>query len=129
MTEAQDFNNRLTHNGKYILGVDGASVNVRQPKTVAIDWAKIASYGVKFAFWRITIGINPDKSFVANVTAINLELDSSDNEFILRVTVKNPTVLLPPVADTGGPYSGDEGSVITVDASGSSDPDGAHGKL
>lgn len=29
----------------------------------------------------------------------------------------------PPVADAGGPYTGDEGSPITFDASGSSDPD------
>jgi PKD repeat protein len=30
----------------------------------------------------------------------------------------------PPIADAGGPYTGDEGSVITFDGTGSSDPDG-----
>ena len=30
----------------------------------------------------------------------------------------------PPIADAGGPYSGDEGSNIALDASGSTDPDG-----
>ena len=30
----------------------------------------------------------------------------------------------PPIADAGGPYAGDEGAAVTLDASGSTDPDG-----
>ena len=41
-------------------------------------------------------------------------------DFILCLPVTNQ----PPVANAGGPYIGNEGSAITFDASGSSDPDG-----
>jgi PKD repeat protein len=43
-------------------------------------------------------------------------VDMGADEFVL--------LNLPPVADAGGPYIGDEGSAITFDGSASSDPDG-----
>jgi PKD repeat protein len=41
-----------------------------------------------------------------------------------EITITEPAPL-PPVADAGGPYDGTEGDTITLDGSGSSDPDGS----
>jgi len=39
-------------------------------------------------------------------------------------TVQNGWLNLPPIADANGPYSGDEGTAIPIDGTGSNDPDG-----
>lgn len=44
--------------------------------------------------------------------------------YIRRVYALGPFTNTPPTADAGGPYPGFEGSPVTFDASGSSDPDG-----
>ncbi len=46
-----------------------------------------------------------------------------DNVQLVATSLAAPNV--PPVADIGGPYSGSEGTAITLDASASHDPDGA----
>jgi len=48
----------------------------------------------------------------------------SEWSVVESTTTKDTTPINPPVADAGGPYSGNEGSPISVDASGSYDPDG-----
>ncbi|MCB0176188.1 MAG: hypothetical protein KDJ97_37160 [Anaerolineae bacterium] len=45
-------------------------------------------------------------------------------EEILEVISSETTINQPPTANANGPYTGNEGSAITLDASGSSDPDG-----
>ncbi|MBU2676265.1 MAG: cadherin-like domain-containing protein, partial [Gammaproteobacteria bacterium] len=58
-------------------------------------------------------------SYTYTVTAVNnANLESSFSEAITLTTLQAP-----PVADAGGPYSGDEGSGITLDGSGSTDAD------
>ncbi|UCC82922.1 MAG: PKD domain-containing protein [Gemmatimonadota bacterium] len=41
------------------------------------------------------------------------------------VVVPTPPATVPPVADAGGPYAGDEGAPVMFDGSGSADPDGS----
>lgn len=54
------------------------------------------------------------------ITATATDPDGNTSEFSGRTVILNS----PPVAYAGGPYGGLEGSAITFDASGSSDPDG-----
>jgi len=49
--------------------------------------------------------------------------DAGDTDSAIA-TVTVDAAALPPVADAGGPYSGDAGSPVQFDGSGSSDPDG-----
>ena len=63
------------------------------------------------------IGFEGDAIFVYR--AVDGAVISSNATVTLSVTSAN----LPPVADTGGPYAVGEGSSVTLDATGSSDPD------
>jgi photosystem II stability/assembly factor-like uncharacterized protein len=69
-----------------------------------------------------------------NTIAYTLDYDSSDDVLLIgtmgRGTWLLPdasTINRPPKADAGGPYTTDEGQDITLDGSGSSDPDTAKG--
>ncbi|UCD35154.1 MAG: PKD domain-containing protein [Nitrospiraceae bacterium] len=44
--------------------------------------------------------------------------------YTLTLKCRSGTCNIPPVADAGGPYSGVEGQVVSLDGSGSQDPDG-----
>lgn len=56
------------------------------------------------------------------ITAEDDGTPAESTELSLVVVVDCPNQ--PPVADPGGPYSGDEGAAVAFDGSGSSDPDG-----
>jgi len=62
---------------------------------------------------------DPSQTFVESAV---LTVPPAITDLDLRLDCIPPNQ--PPTADAGGPYEGDEGSVITLDASGSSDPDG-----
>jgi photosystem II stability/assembly factor-like uncharacterized protein len=69
-----------------------------------------------------------------NTIAYTLDYDSADDVLLIgtmgRSTWLLPdasTINRPPVADTAGPYTTQEGEEITLDGSGSSDPDTAKG--
>lgn len=75
------------------------------------------------------------KPFVANAaTSITVATRNPSNDdniffasFFLTVeasVIVNPPANLPPVANPGGPYAGAEGSAISFNGTGSSDPDG-----
>jgi PKD repeat protein len=75
----------------------------------------------------IDAGPNPINTYAATGIWI-VELTVTDND---GSTAKSATqaimgdgVNVPPVADAGGPYSGDEGVAVSFDGSGTSDPDG-----
>lgn len=78
------------------------------------------------------VTLNTDGSFDYTPTNVAPYTDSftykaddgslQSNEVIVTITVTE--VNDPPIADAGGPYTGDEGSNITLSASGSSDPGG-----
>jgi PKD repeat protein len=72
-------------------------------------------------------GPNPSNTY-ANTGIWVVELTVTDND---GSTAKSATqaiigdgVNVPPTADAGGPYTGDEGVSVRFDGSGSSDPDG-----
>ncbi|MBA7682366.1 hypothetical protein ES703_90716 [subsurface metagenome] len=86
----------------------------------ALAWSSdvdgVLGYGEEF--WTSNLSSGPH---VITLTAT----DSAGNIGTASITLYIPTVeSISPVADTGGPYSGHEGSPITFDASGSYDPDG-----
>lgn len=54
---------------------------------------------------------------------ITLQIDS-DGDGIFEQTITSDATLEPPIAEANGPYIGNEGSPITLDASGSYDTDG-----
>ena len=71
-----------------------------------------------------TLGIAPvpDASGSATITVTVTDAGglSVSDTFVATVTPVND----PPLADAAGPYSGDEGAPVSMDASGSGDPDG-----
>jgi len=75
------------------------------------------SEGDKYITTSVLVAPNGDStwSVADDSDYVDTWMDSSN----LHARVTN----LPPVADANGPYMGDEGSEITLDASGSSDPD------
>ncbi len=82
------------------------------------NWADLqeVSHGVEFA--------TPKARYLqvkVNFTAAG----GGESPVLYDLTVStSDTVNLPPIAAAGGPYVTDEGSAVTLDASGSSDPDG-----
>ena len=56
---------------------------------------------------------------IYDLTFTVTDADGASSQDSLRITVLNQ----PPVADTGGPYTAVEGSSVTLDGTGSSDPD------
>jgi len=79
--------------------------------------------------WDLTYGgSGKDQGYSAIGTAdgkyilVGYITNSGTDGFIIKVGEKEDAK--PPIAEAGGPYSGNEGSPISFDASGSSDPDG-----
>ena len=62
-------------------------------------------------------------SFSGGVNTLKLQIDSTDS-FYPKVRVDNVNLLVGPIADAGCHYFADEGTTITLNASGSYDPDG-----
>ena len=72
------------------------------------------------------VGVNPKVKF-SNTGTYEIKLRVIDNHALYDDDVTTVTVTTsnnPPVADADGPYSGKMGEVITLDGSGSYDPDG-----
>ncbi len=63
-------------------------------------------------------------SAIPNTTQRVVEVIANDGIDDSAVATAYVDINAPPVADVNGPYSADEGSAMTFDASGSSDPDG-----
>ncbi len=124
----------------YIMDVDGSNQQLLIPNA---DWPSFSPDSSKIAFQRYNefsnndiyiansdgTGIiqlttdlandgNPDWSLTGNRIAFNSDRNGNMDIWVMDFTQ-------PPVADANGPYVSNEGSLITLDASGSSDPDGS----
>src|SRR5688500_1762795 len=87
---------------------------------VMLDPAPAGPYGSSFAGFA---GTNPNGTWRLFV------IDDLGGDFggigEWCVNITSASTNVPPSANAGGPYAGDEGSTITFDGSGSSDPDNA----
>jgi len=73
--------------------------------------------------------ISKDGLAITGTCAVDPGCDAAVNEFTFQVSSLSQFVLStlnnqPPIADAGGPYMADEGILLMLSASGSSDPDG-----
>ncbi len=89
----------------------------------------IANYEWDFGDGNNGTGVSPLHTYAAggNYTASLIVTDNqgaSSPASTAAVAVSDPVVNLPPVADPGGPYTGDTGVAVQFDGSGSSDPNG-----
>ncbi|MGB5623006.1 MAG: PKD domain-containing protein [Gammaproteobacteria bacterium] len=87
----------------------------------------IASYDWDFGDGNNGTGANPLHTYASagNYTASLVVTDNqgaSSPAATADVTITDPVVNLPPVADPGGPYTGETGVAVQFDGSGSSDP-------
>ncbi|MGD8977197.1 MAG: PKD domain-containing protein [Gammaproteobacteria bacterium] len=87
----------------------------------------IASYDWDFGDGNNGTGPNPLHTYASggNYTASLVVTDNqgdSSPASTAAVTIDDPVVNLPPVADPGGPYTGETGVAVQFDGSGSSDP-------
>jgi subtilisin family serine protease len=74
-------------------------------------------------FYNVT-GLNPATTYTYTVKAKDAAGNESGASNPLDVTTLEESTNTPPVADAGGPYTGDEGTPIQFDGTGSSDADG-----
>ncbi len=92
------------------------------------DGDPIASYSWNFGDGGSGTGATPTHTYASagSFTVSLVVSDGTDNSNpdTAIATVTDPVVNLAPVADAGGPYSGDTGAAIQFDGSGSSDPNG-----
>jgi len=89
----------------------------------------VASYDWDFGDGNNGTGVSPLHTYNAagNYTTSLVVTDNqgaSSPASTAQVTISEPVVNLPPVADPGGPYSGDTGAPVQFDGSGSTDPNG-----
>ncbi len=89
----------------------------------------VASYAWNFGDGNTGSGATPNHTYAAmgNYTASLVVTDdqgASSTASTAQVTISEPLVNLPPVAEPGGPYSGDTGAPVQFDGSGSTDPNG-----
>ncbi|MEW5801617.1 MAG: Ig-like domain-containing protein [bacterium] len=97
---------------------DVVEYKVYRSLTQGEDYTLIASVQAPAATYMDT-GLADGTTFYYVVTA----KDSEDNESSYSSEISATTTNRPPQAVIGGPYSGQEGSVLTLSGSGSSDPD------
>lgn len=103
-----------TENGTYGLGIrslEGGSANVFTASDIPTSPGAVHQY---FIDW---------DALSRGEKGVTLQIDA-DGDGVFEQTIKADATLQPPTADINGPYEGNEGSPISFDASGSSDPDG-----
>ena len=93
----------------YIFDFDGASWT-QTAKLTALDAAASDLFG-------FSVSISGDRAAIIGARLNDDAGRSSGSAYIFQFNS-------PPVADANNPYSGDEGSLILIDGTGSSDPDG-----
>jgi PKD repeat protein len=89
----------------------------------------IASYDWDFGDSNTGSGVSPMHTYAAggNYTASLVVTDNqgaTSTASTAQVSISDPVVNLPPVADPGGPYTGQTGVAVQFDGTGSSDPNG-----
>lgn len=86
------------------------------------------NWGYKYIQHLVTDGYTAGRSLYNakdDVTSISRNLMNYNLYGDPTITLSDIIANSPPIADAGGPYEVDEGSDVTLDASGSSDPDGS----
>ncbi len=115
-------------NGPYT-GMIGAAVSFSSAGSSDPD-GSIAGYAWTFGDGGTSTQANPTHSYsAANTYTVNLTVTDNDGASTTATTTAtisaSTPVNTPPVADTGGPYTGTAGTPVTFNGSGSSDSDGS----
>jgi mono/diheme cytochrome c family protein len=86
------------------------------------------TYSWDFGDGTLADGVMPTHTYVLGgtyeVTLVVNDGQASSDPSVTTATITEPVVNLAPVADPGGPYSGEPGQPVAFDGSGSADPNG-----